>query len=148
MKSLKAIIDDPETSHSVFTDAMGVLEEEVGKRSGLGGLAIKGAYKVVKSIQGGKTLEKAVKILIPEFIDKLDPYYARYQREGQGKAWTAYLQPHYNELADELLKITDQKVQGSDNRAVRGAYDKLRPKAKKEVIASLPALARMMERYI
>lgn len=148
MKSLRAIIDDPKTSQAVVADGLRVLDEEVGKRSGLGGMAIKGAYKVIKNIQGGKTLEKAVKVLIPEFVDKLDPYYAGYQREGEGKDWTEYLRPHYDALADDLLQVTDQKIRGSDNRAVRGAYDRLRPKAKKEVIASLPALARMMERYI
>jgi len=148
MKSLKEIIEDPGVSRSVLTDGLRVLDEEVAKRSGLGGLAIKGAYKVIKNIHGGKTLEKAVGMLIPAFIDKLEPYYARYQEKGEGKTWAEYLRPHYDTLADELLAVTDQKAQGSDNRAVRGAYDKLRPKARKEVIASLPALARMMERYI
>ena len=148
MKSLKELIDDPKVSKSIVADGLRVLDEEMAKRSGLGGLAIKGAYKVVKNVQGGKTLEKAVEILIPEFIDKLDPYYGRFQEEGKGKTWTEYLQPHYGTIADELLSVTDQRVQGTDNRAVRGTYDKLRPKARKEVIASLPALSGMMERYL
>ena len=148
MKSLKELIDDPKVSKSIVADGLRVLDEEMAKRSGLGGLAIKGAYKVVKNVQRGKTLEKAVEILIPEFIDKLDPYYGGFQEEGKGKTWTEYLQPHYGAIADELLSVTDQRVQGTDNRAVRGAYDKLRPKARKEVIASLPALSRMMERYL
>ena len=148
MRSLKEIIEDPKVSKSVVADGLRVLDEEMAKRSGLGGLAIKGAYKVVKSVQGGKTLERAVEILIPEFIDKLDPYYVRFQEEGKGKTWTEYLQPHYGAIADELLSVTDQKIQGSDNRAIRGAYDKLRPKARKEVIDSLPSLSRMMERYL
>jgi hypothetical protein len=148
MKSLKGIIEDPKVFESVVADGLRVLDEEMAKRSGLGGLAIKGAYKVVKNVQGGKTLEKAVEILIPEFIDKLDPYYGRFKEEGKGKTWTEYLQPHHGTIADELLSVTDQKVQGSDNRAVRGTYEKLRPKARKEVISSLPALSRMMERYL
>ena len=148
MKSLRKIIEDPDVARSVLADGLRVLDEEVAKRSGLGGLAIKGTYKIIKNIQGGKTLEKAVGILIPAFIDKLEPYYARYQKQGAAKTWTDYLRPHYDALADELLAVTDQKVQDSDNRAVRGAYGKLRPKARKEVVASLPAMARMMERYV
>ena len=148
MKSLKEIIEDPKVSQSVLTDGLRVLDEEVAKRSGIGGMAIKGAYKVIKNVQGGRTLEKAVKILMPEFIDKLDPYFVRFQKEGKGKTWEEYLRPHYDTLADELLAITDRKIQGTDNRAVRGTYDKFRPKARKEVIASLPALARMIEKYI
>ncbi len=148
MKSLKEIIEDPNVSQSVLTDGLRVLDEEIAKRSGIGGMAIKGAYKVIKNIQGGRTLEKAVKVLMPEFIDKLDPYFVRFQEEGKGKTWEEYLRPHYDALADELLAVTDRKIQGTDNRAVRKTYDKLRPKARKEVTASLPALTRMMERYI
>ncbi len=148
MKSLKEIIEDPNVSQSVVTDGLRVLDEEIAKRSGIGGMAIKAAYKVVKNVQGGRTLEKAVRVLMPEFIEKLDPYYARFQEEGKSKSWEEYLRPHYASLANELLAVTDLKVQGTDNRAVRGAYDKLRPKASKEVIASLPALTRMMEKYI
>jgi hypothetical protein len=148
MKSLKEITEDPNVSQTVLIDGMRVLDEEIAKRSGIGGMAIKGAYKVIKNIQGGRTLEKAVKVLMPEFIDKLDPYFARFQEEGTGKTWEEYLRPHYDSLADQLLAVTDQKIQATDNRAVRGTYDKLRPKARKEVIASLPALSRMMERYM
>jgi hypothetical protein len=148
MKSLKEIIADPNVSQSVLADGLRVLDEEIAKRSGIGGMAIKGAYKVVKSVQGGRTLRKGIEVLMPEFIEKLDPYYKRYTEEGKGKTWEEYLRPHYATLADELLAVTDRKIQGTDNRAVRGAYDKLRPKARKEVVASLPALARMMERYI
>ncbi len=148
MKSLKKIMEDPGASKSVMQDGLRVLDEEIAKRSGIGGLTIKGAYKVIKKVQGGRTLEKALQILIPEFIDKLDPYYARFQEEGEKKTWEEYLRPHFGTIADELLAVTDQKVQGTDNRAIRGAYDKLRPKARKEVITSLPALTRMMERYI
>ena len=148
MKSLKEIIEDPKVSHSVLTDGLRVLDEEIGKRSGIGGMAIKGAYKVIKSVQSGRTLEKAVKILMPEFIDKLDPYFARFQEEGKGKTWEEYLRPHYDSLSDEFLAVTDHKIRETDNRAIRKTYDKIRPKARKEVIASLPALARMIERYI
>ena len=148
MKSLKEIIEDPKVSQSVLADGLRVLDEEIGKRSGIGGMAIKGAYKVVKNVQGGRTLEKAVKTLMPEFIDKLDPYFARFQEEGKGKTWEAYLRPHYDSLANDLLAVTDRKIKETDNRAIRKTYDKLRPRARKEVIASLPALARMIEKYI
>ncbi len=148
MKSLKEIIEDPDVSQSVLTDGLRVLDGEIARRSGIGGMAIKGAYKVIKNVQGGRTLETAVKSLMPEVIDKLDPYVARFQEEGKGKTWEEYLRPHYDTLADDLLAVTDRKIQGTDNRAIRGTYNKLRPKARKEVIASLPALTRMMERYI
>ncbi len=148
MKSLREIIADPAVSESVVADGLRVLDEEIARRSGMGGMAIKAAYKVVKNVQGGRTLEKAVRVLMPAFIEKLDPYYAGFQQEKEGKTWEEYLRPHYGAIANELLAVTDRKVRSTDNRAVRGAYDKLRPRANKEVMASLPALTRMMEKYI
>ena len=148
MKSLKEIMEDPILMQSVLADSLRVLDEEVAKRSGIGGMAIKGAYKVVKNIQGGRILEKAVGVLIPEFIDKVDPYYRRFQEDGGGKTWEEFLRPHYLTLSDELLSVTDRKIRETANRAVRGTYDKLRPRARKEVVASMPALTRMMERYV
>ena len=48
MKSLREIIEDPNVSQSVLTDGLRVLDEEIAKRSGIGGMAIKGAYKVFR----------------------------------------------------------------------------------------------------
>ena len=148
MKSLKEVVSDPKVQESVLQDSLRVLDQEVSSKSGMTGLAIKGAYKLMKSVQQGKVLKKAVKVLMPEFIEKIDPYYAKYQKEGKGSAWCDWLRPHYDTIADELLSVTDAKSGESDNPAIIKAYKKLRPKAKKEVVASLPALARMMEKYM
>ena len=148
MKSLKEILHNPESCHEVVRDGMRTLEEEVSRKSGLFGMAIKGAYKVLKGVRQGKVLQKAVEVLMPDFIDKLDPYFVRYQKEGKGSTWTEFLRPHYDTIADQLLTVTDTKVRQTEHRAIRTPYEKLRPKARKEVVASLPALARMMERHI
>jgi len=148
MKSLKEILQNPEIHRDVVRDGMRTLEAEVSGKSGLAGLAIKGAFKVLKNVQHGKALQRAVEVLMPDFIDKLDPYFVRYQKEGKGSTWTDFLRPHFDAIADQLLMVTDAKVRQTEHQLVRATYEKLRPKARKEVIASLPALARMMERHI
>ena len=148
MKSLKEILQNPEIHRDVVRDGMRTLEAEVSGKSGLAGLAIKGAFKVLKNVQQGKALQRAVEVLMPDFIDKLDPYFVRYQKEGKGSTWTDFLRPHFDAIADQLLMVTDAKVRQTEHQLVRATYEKLRPKARKEVIASLPALARMMERHI
>lgn len=148
MKSLKEAISDPQVQESVIQDSLRVLDQEVSGKSGISGLAIKGAFKLMKGVQQGKALRKAVEVLMPEFAEKLDPYYAKYQKEGKGKVWCEWLRPHYDKIADDLLAVTDAKSRQSDNPAIIKAYQKLRPKAKKEVVLSLPALARMMEKYL
>ncbi len=148
MKSLKTMVEDPKIYEAVMADSLGVLDQEVAKRSGLAGMAMKGGYKLIKGIQQGKLLKMILAVLIPDFIERLDPYYSRFQKEGKGTSWTDFLRPDFDAIADEFLKVTDSKAKESTNRTIRSTYEKLRPKAKKEVNASLPALTKMMEKYL
>ena len=148
MKSLKTLLEDPKVHQAVMADSLRVLDEEISKRSGLGGMAIKGAYKLVKGVQQGKFIQKVIAALIPDFIEKLDPYYARFQKEGKGRSWSDFLKPDYETIADLFLEVTDTKAKQSDNKTARNGYEKLRPKAKKEVAAPLPAMTKMMEKYL
>ena len=148
MKNLQEMVKNPEMYQSVLRDSARVLDEEVGKKSGISGLAIKAAYKLLKSLKQGKALQKVLEVLMPEFINKLDPHFQRYQAEGKGKSWSQFISPLYDALADDFLAVTDAKAAASDSAKVRKTYEKLRPKARKEVVASMPALAKMMEKYI
>ncbi len=148
MKSLKEILEEPRVYPRVVEDCLQVLDEEVSRKSGLSGMAIKGAYKILKSVQNGRVLRKAVETLLPEFAQKLDPYYLDYCRQNEPGSWEAFLRPRYETIAHELLEITDARAERAKERALRSAYEKLRPRAHKEVVASLPALARIMERHL
>jgi len=148
MKSLKELVDDPKVYEAVVQDSTRVLDEEVAKRSGITGLAIKAAYKLLKSVKGGSALRKVIEGLMPDFIVKLDPYFQRFQKEGKGTPWIEFLRPHFDSIADDLLSVTDEKSRNLDSKRAQGTYNKLRPKAKKEVVSSLPALARMMGKYL
>jgi hypothetical protein len=148
MKSLQEMIQDPVLYDAVLKDSARVLDEEVAKKSGISGLAIKGAYMLLKNIKQGKALRKVLEVLMPEFIRKLDPYFQRYQTEGKGKRWSEFLRPYYDTLADDFLAVTDEKARQADSAQVRKTYEKLRPKARKDVVASMPALAVMMEKHL
>ena len=148
MGTLKEKMSNPTVHESVLQDCVRVLDDEVSKKSGFTGLAIKTAYKLLKGVQHGKALRKVLEALLPDFMNALEPYYARFQQEGKGKGWTEFLRPDYERIADQFLAVTDAKSQQSDSQTVKSTYGKLRPKARKEVVASLPALAAMMEKYV
>jgi len=148
MKSLKHLMEDQKIYKAVLADSINVLDNEVSKRSGLGGMAIKGAYKMVKGVKQGKLLQKVIAALIPEFIEELEPFYIRFQKEGKGSGWSDFLRPDYDTIADLFLKVTDTKAKESTNKTARGAYEKMRPKAKKEVMASMPAMNKLMGKYL
>jgi hypothetical protein len=148
MKTLKGIVSEPGVYQAVLKDSHKVLDDEVSKKSGISGLAVKGAYKLLKSVQSGKALDRVIEALMPEFMDKLEPYFEKYQKVGAKGTFESFLAPNFQEIADQLLSVTDKKVEESDSSMVRNTYGKLRPKAKKEVVSSLPGLARMIDKYI
>jgi hypothetical protein len=49
--------------------------------------------------------------------------------------------------ADALLGITDARIEHTSNGVVRGAYNKLRNSAKKDVEEAVPGLAKIIDNY-
>jgi hypothetical protein len=129
---------------TVVNDACGVLDQEVADKGGLTGIAIKGAYKIVQGVKPGFVRE-AVEGLLDDFLDALDPIY---QEAAQKKRPAgAFVRENASRVADALLAITDRRAQKAKSQVVRGAYDKLRPMAKKQVEAAAPRLGDLLGRH-
>ncbi|MFZ5894105.1 MAG: DUF6918 family protein [Myxococcota bacterium] len=143
MTSLIEQLGSGEKREAVVNDALKVLDQEVADKSGLTGLAIKGGYKVVQGIKPG-FLRQVVESLLDEFLKALDPVYQ--EAVEKKKPAGAYLLDQKSRVADALLAVTDQKAERASG-TIRGAYDKLRPLAKKQVEAAAPRLAAMLERH-
>jgi len=128
----------------LITDACQVLDQEVGDKGGLSGLAIKGAYAVVKGIKPG-FIPEVVDSLLDDFLDALQPIADEAQSKGvpAGKHLTA----NSERAADKLLGITDARVARSTRPVIRSTYDKLRPTAIKHVTAAGPRLGQLLDRH-
>ncbi|MGC4086545.1 MAG: hypothetical protein QM756_01360 [Polyangiaceae bacterium] len=144
MTSLSEQLGSGEKRNAVVQDALKVLDEEVADKSGLTGLAIKGGYKVVQGIKPG-FVRQVVEALLDDFLKALDPVYQ--EAVDKKRPAGAYLVENKGRVADALLAVTDQKAERSSSGAIRGAYDKLRPLAKKQVEGAAPRLAAMLERH-
>ena len=72
MPSLREIAAQGDKRQTVVDEACKVLDLEVADKSGLTGLAIKGAYKVVQGVKPGFVRE-VVNHLLDDFLDALDP---------------------------------------------------------------------------
>lgn len=144
MASLSEQLGSGDKRTQVVNDALTVLDQEVADKSGLSGLAIKGAYKVVQGVRPG-FVKQVVDGLLDDFLVSLDPIYqeACEKHVPAGK----HLQANSSRVADALLKVTDDKAKRANSGAVRSAYDKLRPMAKKQVEAATPRLAGLLERH-
>lgn len=130
----------------VIEDTVLLIDEEVARKSGIMGMALKGGYKVVKKLKGGRMIPFAVGKLLNDFTDALSPLYDQYL-ESDVEGFDVFLSDHHDESSDALLAITDDKAKKADNRVIAKTYSKLRKSAKGHVVDALPGVGRMIEKH-
>ncbi len=144
MPSLREIAAQGDKRQTVVDEACKVLDLEVADKSGITGLAIKGAYKVVQGVKPGFVRE-VVDHLLDDFLDALDPLYQ--EALEQQKKPSVHLVDNRDRVADALLAITDGRAKNAKRAGIKKAYEKLRPSAKKHVEAAAPRLGEMLDRH-
>jgi hypothetical protein len=130
----------------VVSDCVALVEREVAQKSGFSGLAIKGGFKVVKRLNGGRMLPKAVNDLLPEFIEAMEPFYAEFLGAGSDD-FAAFCRGRETEMANALIAVTDGKAAHAKNRVLKGVYNKLRPTAVRNIEGALPGLSQVVAKY-
>ena len=144
MSSLPEVLTDAGKKPSVVADCLTLIDAEVSDKGGFSGLAIKAGYAAVKGVKPG-FIKDAVESLLPEFARVLDPMFQ--EAKTKGAPVSAHFSANASRVADALLAITDAKAQKSPHGVVKGAYDKLRGTAKKNVEAAVPRLGRLIEKH-
>jgi hypothetical protein len=134
----------PSKRPQVIRDVCTLVDEEVSRKSGLTGIAIKGGYAVVKGIKPG-FVASAVDHMLDEFVQKLEPLYDEHQRDPKG-SFEAFLSSRIDATAEALLGVTDGRAAKADSGALKKTYEKLRPYAKKNVEQAIPGLGRLIDR--
>lgn len=145
MTSLKERLGQEPQRKAVVTDACEVLDQEVADKSGLSGMAIKGAYSIVKGIKPG-FVQEVVDGLLDDFLDALDPLYREANEKQQPPG--RYMAANGDRAADALLAITDERAARSSRAVIRKTYDKLRPTAKKHVASAAPRMGQLLDRHL
>lgn len=147
MPTLAAILLDTSRRNKVVEDFAHLVDTEVQSKGGLSGIAVKAAFAIVKKVKPG-IVPEVVDRLAGDFANRLDPFYQAHSVGGAATDFAAYMSSRAGEVAQALLSITDARAQSSDNRTLRGAYDKLRPMGIKHVEAAVPGIARIIKAYI
>ena len=127
----------------VVEDCLRIIDAEVGDKSGFSGLAIKAGFAAIKGVKPG-FIKEAVIELLSEFATALDPLYQAAQT-GNLPVGDYFLQ-NRPRVAQALLAITDAKALLS-SAVVRGAYDRLRGTAERNVEAAVPRMAQLLAKY-
>ena len=146
MSQLKNILLESDNRSRVIGDCVNLVESEVASKSGLGGMAVKTAFSVIKKLNP-QIIHMAVNKLIDDFVDAMDPFYNDFKAAGAPN-----LESHWKakrvELADALLGVTDKRISKAENKTIKKAYNKLRPAGAKHVEASIPGIAQVVARYV
>lgn len=132
--------------NTIIRDSVRLIDDEVARKSGVTGLALKGGYAVVKKLKNGRMIEKAVDHLLDDFTGALDPMYQEFLGSDVA-SFERYLSSRASAAADALLGVTDDRLKQAENPVVIKTYQKLRPQAKKHVEEALPGVGRLIDEH-
>jgi len=144
MPSLREQLGSGDKRSQIVEDGVKVLDQEVADKSGLSGIAIKGAYKIVQGVRPG-IMRDAVNNLLDDFLDAMDPIYQEAAQKKQPAG--SYLRQNSTRVANALLAVTDKRAAKVDSQVIKKTYEKLRPTAEKQVEAAAPRLAQLLEKH-
>ena len=148
MATLNDILMKDGVRDRVIDDSVVLVDQEVGDKGGLSGLAIKGGYAFVKTLKKG-FVRDALDNLIDDFISRLDPIYQEFTKEhGTPAGFGEHLVKNKSRIAEDLLGVTDDRRNRSSNAGLKKAYDKLRPAAKANVEQAVPRLAKVVQKLL
>ncbi|HEV2342448.1 MAG TPA: hypothetical protein VGS97_00020 [Actinocrinis sp.] len=143
--TLQEILLTPDNRPKVVADCQTLIDQEVSDKSGISGTAIKLAYKTVTAFASG-IIHDAVDTLLPDFVAKLEPYYADFVASG-GSAFGDFLAKQGAEVSEALLSVTDARAAQSERAPIKKAYNTVRPSGVKNVEAALPRLGALIQKY-
>lgn len=147
MSTLKEILCSPANRPLVIKDASQLVESEVDSKGGLTGIAIKTAFKTVKSLKPG-LIPEVIDSLLEKFADQLEPFHKEWTDSGKTETFDNFLAARKNKVANALLAVTDERARVVHNATLKKLYLGLRPQGEKHVEAAVPGMSRMMKRYV
>ncbi len=132
---------------AVIRDCARLVDEEVERKSGFSGLAIKAAFKTVKTVKPG-FIEHVIDGLLDAWVEKLEGHFAKWQEGGSAGNFGVFCQRDSSAVAERLLEVTDARAHKIEQKTVASLYGKMRPSAKEHVVAAVPGLGRVVDKYL
>jgi hypothetical protein len=143
--TLQEILLSPDSRPKVTADCFALIEGEVSELSGISGAAVKLAYKTVNTFMPGH-VRFMVESLLPEMVTRLEPYWTEFNTNG-GSEFGDYLAKRGDEVAQNLLSVTDVRAAASGRPTIIKAYRTVRSSAARHVEAALPRVGEIVLKY-
>ena len=136
----------PDRREEIVEACARLLDDEVKKKRGIGGLAVKAAYKVLKAFKPG-AVQNTVDALFDDFMEALERFHADYEGAGSAGSFGGYMRTRESEVAEALVQVTDRRAEKTKHNSLRKWYKKLRGSAKRNVQEAVPGLGDLVDRY-
>ncbi|NCG18935.1 MAG: hypothetical protein GWP91_07980 [Rhodobacterales bacterium] len=141
--TLQALLRDPITKAAVIADGVQLVNDEVAGKTGLRGAAIRAGFKAFRSVAPNITARAVAKVL-PHFAPVIDPYWDQASATADAPGW---FKKHDSEIAEAMLRVTDDLAQRAKNRVMIRVYKGLRSQAHGHVSAAAPGVARLIQKH-
>ena len=136
-----------EVRPTLLRDCVVMIDEEVSSKGGLSGMAIKAGYATVKAFKAG-IVHESVEGMIDDMVKNLEPLWDEYEKGGKAGTLETYLGARSGQVADALLKISDDRAATTRHHTLKKVYEKLRPTGKKNVEQAVPRIAGVVGRHM
>ena len=110
------------------------------------GFVIKSAYAMIKGIKK-RFVPEVVDSLLDEWLGKLQPHFDKWSAS-KASTLTDFLVARSDDVAEDLLSVTDGRAEKTTHTTAKKMYLRMRDGAKKNVIESIPDLAKMLEKHL
>ena len=147
MGKLSDTLLTPEVRPNLVRECAQVVDEEVASKGGLSGMAIKAAYKVVKGIKP-TVISESVDGMLDDMVKNLEGLWEQYEASGKKDPFASFASARKSEVADALLKVSDDRAKTTRHQTLKSAYERLRPTGKKNVEEAVPRVSALVGRYM
>ena len=142
MSSLVEVLGQPPKRQPVIADCIALIDAQVKEK----GFVIKGAYATIKAIKKSFVPE-VVDSLLDDWLGKLQPHYEKWSAT-KAQSLTDFLTSRSDDVAEDLLSVTDARAEKSTHGTAKKMYGKMRDGAKRNVVEAIPDLAKLVEKHV
>jgi len=142
MSTLVEVLGQAPKREPVIADCVNLIDTQVKQK----GFIIKGAYATIKTIKKG-FIPEVVDSLLDEWLGKLQPHYDKWAAN-KSSSLSDYLVARSEDVAEDLLSVTDARAAKSSHGTAKKMYGKMRDGAKRNVVEAIPDLAKLVEKHV
>ena len=146
MGALKEKLLEPGIRPKLISDCVQLVDNEVASKKGIGGMVIKTGYKAFNKLKPN-IVKEAVDYLLNDFVGVMDGRYDEYS-ESKEASFEGWAVPRDIQIANDLLGITDAIIAKSKKVALAKIYHGLRKIAERNVAQAVPAIGRLIDKYM